>query len=183
LASSSSFSSAGPWHDVAAAIAAARAEQDMTLDELYLEGDAAYDRGDYATALDRFVRGADAGDGRAMSRLANMYEDGVGVDVDFERSVEWDLKAVAAGFETSLINLGIKFRRAGSMRKARYWFERALDKGDGEAALELAKLYSVSDAEEATARRYLQSAAEAGRLSQASAEEIERLSKLELSQW
>lgn len=155
----------------------------MTLDELYLEGDAAYDRGDFATALDRFLRGAEAGDGRAMSRLAIMYEDGDGVEIDFEGSVEWDLKAVAVGYETSLINLGIKFRRAGSMRKARYWFELALDKGDGEAALELARLYSVSDAEEATARRYLQLALEAGQLSRASEEEIARLSKLELSQW
>ncbi|MNT94213.1 hypothetical protein D3C72_2358490 [compost metagenome] len=54
------------------------------------------------------------------------------------------------------MNIGISYRCMGDMVSAKRWFLRALDAGDAEAALQLAKLYMVSDLEVATVRKYLQ---------------------------
>ena len=69
----------------------------------------------------------------------------------------------------------ITYRNLGDVRTARYWFEKAVAFGDGDAALELAKLYMVSDKEIEDVKRYLKIAAESDDISPASREEAERL--------
>jgi TPR repeat protein len=66
------------------------------------------------------------------------------------------MKAIEAGELTSLLNLAITYRMRGDMVSAKHWFEKALDSGDPEAALQLAKLYMVSEKEHETVRRYLE---------------------------
>lgn len=149
----------------------------MDTTDIFLKADAAYDAGDFAVAFRLFLQEAEAGNCDAMCRLALMYESGEGTEPDVDKSIYWDLKAVDAGSTTSLINLGITYRRLGNMRKARYWFEKSLETGDGEAALELAKLYSVSDKEVATVKHYLDIAISSNRLSEASLEEAQKMSQ------
>lgn len=143
----------------------------------FSQADAAYDAGDSSEAFRLFLAAAESGNCDAMCRVAVMYESGEGVEYDVEKSIFWDLKAIDAGSTSSLINLGITYRRLGDIRKAKYWFEKSLETGDGEAALELAKLYSVSDKESATVKRYLQIAISSDRLSENSLEEAKRLSQ------
>lgn len=148
----------------------------------FSRAEAAYDAGDFAEAFRLFLEAAESGNSDAMCRVALMYESGIGTEYDAEKSIDWDLKAIDAGSTTSLINLGITYRRLGDIRKAKYWFEKSLEAGDGEAALELAKLYSVSDKETATVKQYLEVAIASNRLSEASLEEAKSLSQEWLGQ-
>ncbi|MFC5473458.1 tetratricopeptide repeat protein [Paraherbaspirillum soli] len=146
--------------------------------DIFLQADAAYDTGDLASAFNLFLQAAEKGNCDAMCRIALMYESGEGIACDIDKSIYWDLKAIDAGSTTSLLNLGITYRRLGNIRKAKYWFEKSLETGDGEAALELARLYSVSDKEIDTVKRYLNIAISSNSLSEASLEEARELSSL-----
>lgn len=147
----------------------------MNRDALFSAADVAYDNGDYPTALSLFQQAAEAGDSDAMSRLATMYEGGEGVERDIEQSISWDMKAIAAGNRTSLLNLGITYRRLGDIKSAKMWFEKSHAQGDAEAALELAKLYSVSDKEVETVRRYLTEVVSSEYVTQDSIDEAQTL--------
>lgn len=127
----------------------------MDNDELFRQADEQYDLGNLEGAFKLFLEAAEQGDISAMSRLAMMYGAGEGAPQDVEKSIEWDLKSIELGDSISMLNLGITYRMKGDILKTKYWFERALAAGDGEAALQLAKLYMVSDKEQKNIRYYL----------------------------
>ncbi len=102
--------------------------------------------GMHKEALDIFRVLAENGHGAAMSRLSLMYFEGHGVDKNFAESIKWDLAAIAAGYDASA-NLALTYCAMREFREARRWFERSVELGDGDSALELAKLLYVSDAE------------------------------------
>ena len=64
-------------------------------DEAY----AAYNQGDYATALNEFRSLAEAGSSTAQTHLGFMYEKGQGVSLDYAEAVKWYRKAAAQGNE------------------------------------------------------------------------------------
>lgn len=142
---------------------------------LFDEGSAAYDDGDYDRAFALFLKQAQEGDVDAMSRIAIMYGAGEGTAVDFEKSIAWDEKAIQAGSIISLSNLGITYRMRGDARKAKFWFEKALAAGDNEAALELAKMYLVSELETERVKQYLQLVLTGDNCSEAGREEAREL--------
>ena len=107
----------------------------------------AYENGDYKLAFKLFLDASKSGDTDATSRIASMYADGEGVDRDYEKSIEWDLKAIGEGNVVSMANLAITYRMIGNIKESKYWFEQAIGAGDSDAALELAKLFMVSDKE------------------------------------
>ena len=150
---------------------------------LYRAADAAYDAGEYATALRLFAQCVDLGESAAMTRLAIMHELGQGTPADIEASIAWDLKAIDAGSRASTFNIATTYRRCGEIRAARHWFERALDAGYGEAAIELAKLYSVSDREADTAKDYLRRALAFDDLLEDDRAEAQDLLARDLSDW
>ncbi len=104
-----------------------------------------------------------------------MYGDGKGVEYDFDKSVEWDLRAWELGNESSLHNLGVTYRTHGAAREARKYFERAIAAGDGDALLELAKLLDVSDFETANVLRLLRLVNESDSVTEDSREEASSL--------
>ncbi|MCW8930771.1 MAG: sel1 repeat family protein [Gammaproteobacteria bacterium] len=124
-------------------------------DELFVEADTAYEQGDLSRAFYLFSQGARNGDVDSMSRLASMYTCGEGVTCDYDKAIEWELNAVNKGSTSALLNIGISYRIKGDIKKAKYWFEKSLSNEDGEAALQLAKLYMVSDKENDKIKKYL----------------------------
>ncbi|GHT96389.1 hypothetical protein AGMMS49545_21220 [Betaproteobacteria bacterium] len=111
----------------------------------------------------------------AMVALACLYYAGRGVEYSFEKTVKWETKAAEQGDASGMLNLGITYRRAGDVRTAKKWFEKALRIGEGGAALELAKMYLISDRETRRVKDYLQRALEVGNLCEAEEEEIQAL--------
>ncbi len=113
----------------------------------YLQADAFSEAGKHKEALKLFIEMASAGDSSSMSRLGIIYAEGLGVEKDIGESIRWDLRAIEAGDTASLNNLALTYCSIREFRKAKYWFERAVATGDGDAALELARLLYVSDKE------------------------------------
>lgn len=125
-------------------------------DSHFQRGDALEEQSCFEQAFQEFSAGAHAGDASCMTRLALLYTLGQGVDrCDFDKAIEWELKAHAAGVSAAQFNLGITYRMKGDLIEARRCFEKALSAGDNSAALELAKLYLVSPKEVETVRAYL----------------------------
>lgn len=147
----------------------------MDTEELFLKGDELYDQGAFNEAFAFFSLAAENGDTSCMLRVASMYTCGEGVDCDYDKAIEWELKAVSAGDATAMFNVGISYRFKGDIRQAKRWFLEALEAGDGSAALELARLYMVSEKESETVIKYLHLAVESENISDASIEEAYNL--------
>lgn len=102
------------------------------------EGDAAYNRGDYATALREYRALADKGDSKAQNNLGAMYDIGQGVPQDHKEAVKWFRKAAEQGLAGAQFNLGWMYRRGLGVPQdyvqAHKWFNIAGANGDVDAA-------------------------------------------------
>jgi TPR repeat protein len=147
----------------------------MTKETLFLEGDALFESGDFLAAFSRFLQAAESGDSNCMLRVASMYTNGEGVRCDYDRAVAWELKAVGAGNVSAMVNVGISYRIKGDLVNAKHWFEQALAAGDGSGALELAKLYRVSEKETGRVVEYLKLALANPQMCQADIEDAQQL--------
>ncbi len=72
----------------------------------FADGLAAYDGGDYATALEEWRALAEGGDATAQAALAGLYRFGQGVAEDHARAAAWYRRAAAQGGATAQLNLG-----------------------------------------------------------------------------
>lgn len=108
---------------------------------LFEQADIAYQKKDFKKAFALFLQAAQNGDNSSMSRLALMYGEGEGVNCDLDKSIYWDKKAIEAGNIISLNNLAITYKQLGNIEKAKEYFEKSINAGDYDTALELAKLY------------------------------------------
>lgn len=126
-----------------------------TQDKLFIEADALHDQGQYTEAFTLFMQGAENGDSSCMTRIASMYSCGEGIECDYDKALEWELKAIELGDISAMINAGITYRAKGDLVKSKYWFEQALENGHSSGAIELAKLYMVSDKEIDRVKEYL----------------------------
>jgi uncharacterized protein len=120
---------------------------------------AAYNKGDYATAL-RLIRPlAEQGDARAQTMLGDMYDNGQGIpqdmkpDVQYTAAVGWYSKAAEQGDADaqrslartqnmlgSLYNLGVPGVRQ-DYAAAASWYRKAAEQGYAEAQASLGVLY------------------------------------------
>ena len=73
------------------------------------EGFAAYNRGDYATALKEFRPLAELGDAWAQGMLGGMYGKGYGVAQDYVESVRWYRLAAEQGVAWAQADLGTMY--------------------------------------------------------------------------
>ncbi len=73
------------------------------------EGVAAYNRGDYATALREWRPLAKQGDAGAQIFLGFMYRKGRGVPQDYAEAVKWYRKAAEQGHARAQSNLGFMY--------------------------------------------------------------------------
>lgn len=147
----------------------------MNNEALFSQADEQYELGNFHAAFELFLKAATQGDLSSMNRLACMYAAGEGTVRDYEKSIEWDLKAAETGSEIAMLNIAITYRMQGDIRSARTWFEKSLNAGCGEAALCLAKLYMVSNKEADKIRHYLSIAISHDSLCESSREEAAEL--------
>ena len=73
------------------------------------DGEAAYDKGDYATALRLWRPLADQGAANAQTKLGFMYRNGQGVPQDYAQAVAWYRKAADQGIAEAQNNLGVMY--------------------------------------------------------------------------
>ena len=111
----------------------------------FAEADAAYERGDYGTAI-RLIRPlADQGDADAEFALGVMYVRGLGVRQDDFEAVQWFRKAAEQGKLEAETNLGIMYAGGHGVMKdyaaAVKWYLLAAERGDPDAQHNLGLLY------------------------------------------
>ncbi len=113
----------------------------INCEALFRLGDAAEDAGDFQMARRSFERGAELGDQLCLDRLAHQLDVGLGGESDKPLAMRYYRRAWRLGSHTAANNIAILYREAGKRRAMFQWFKRALERGDLDANLQLAKCY------------------------------------------
>jgi hypothetical protein len=113
------------------------------------EGMAAYERGDYATALKKWRPLAEAGDATAQNNLGAMYANGQGVPQDDEEAAKWFRLAAEQGGADAQNNLGVMYANGRGVpqdyREAAKWFRLAAEQGHASAQNNLGVMYTKGE--------------------------------------
>ena len=108
---------------------------------MWLEADALWDAGDEAGAFALFSRAAALGNISAYCSVGLFYGGGIGVAKNVRLEMRWYQRAWAHNRDaTASNNIAVVHAQAGNRRLAEFWWRKELARGDGEAALELARL-------------------------------------------
>ena len=109
------------------------------------DGVAAYDKGDYATAIRLFRPIAEQGHANAQFNLAQMYRNGQGVTQDYAAAVLWYRKAAEQGHADAQYNLGLMYATGQGVPQdyaaAVLWFRKAAEQGRANAQFNLGLMY------------------------------------------
>lgn len=71
----------------------------------------AYDRANYATALEVWLAKAKTGDAEAETNVGEIYEKGVGATPDYQNAALWYRKAAERGYARAQVNLGYLYEK------------------------------------------------------------------------
>ena len=108
-------------------------------------GLAAYNQGDYATALKEMQPLAEQGDATAQFNLGVMYNFGQGVPQDYQEAVRWYRLAAEQGYAHAQFNLGSMYANGQGVLQdygeAAHWYRLAADQSVATAQINLAVLY------------------------------------------
>ncbi len=140
-----------------------------------LEAYAAYKMAQYQRAHEIWLSLAERGNTTAMNNLANMYDQGQGVEQDLATAAQWLTRAAEAGDSIAQLNLGLAYEKgrgvAHDNRIAADWFRRAAEQGEQTAQFNLGVMLATnygqgaetaSDAQREQARGWLQKSAAQG---------------------
>lgn len=109
-------------------------------------GQAAYERGDIAGALQAWRPLAEAGDARAQAALGSLYIHGEGVAVDHEEALRWTLRAAEQSDVTGQFNMGTIYANGLGVERdyaiAANWFALAAEQDDAPSRFNLGVLYA-----------------------------------------
>jgi len=146
-------------------------------ERLFLEAERFEEKNDFRNAFKCLLSGAQLGDSGSQLNLGNFYASGKGTKKSFEKAAHWYKKAYKNGYSTAALNLAIDRRNQGNVRSAVIWFKKAIEMGDGEACIELAKIYKTRKGGGKAAVRLLRRALRLNRdcISEAGREEAESL--------
>ena len=113
----------------------------------FQKGVAAYNAGDYATALQEWTPLAEAGDTNAQFNLGVMYENGRGVPQDYKEAMKWYTLAAEQGDADAQYNLGIMYDNGQGVpqdyKEAVKWYRLAAEQGNAEAQNNLGVTYET----------------------------------------
>ena len=109
------------------------------------EADSAYQRGDYAQAMNLWRPLAAQGNARAQFSLGLSYELGHGVSQDTQEAAKWYRKAAEQGHVEAQFLLGVMYTQGQGVpqdaQAALKWFRKAAKQGDAEAQFRLSAMY------------------------------------------
>ncbi len=146
--------------------------------DLFTQASDAWERDDFETAFSIFKTLSEQRDDNLYVNLGILYESGLGVTKDIDKALYWYKKSWRAnGQADSRLNIADLYYKNGNWRAALYWWEKGILQQDGEAALELAKIYLTDSARRSLlkAKQYLVMAIEWENITEASKEEAEEL--------
>ena len=111
----------------------------------FQKGLAAFQAGDYATALQEWTPLAKAGDALAQNSLGFMYNNGNGVLQDYKEAAKWYRLAAEQGIDSAQTNLGNKYKFGEGVlqdyKEAVKWYRLAAEQGSAAAQTNLGFMY------------------------------------------
>ena len=111
----------------------------------YYKGFAAWQAGDYATALQEWLPLAEQGDAEAQFNLGFFYDSGNGVLQDYAEAVKWYRLAAEQGYAKAQLNLGRMYGNGnGALQdyaEAFKWYRLAAEQGQANAQNNLGRMY------------------------------------------
>jgi TPR repeat protein len=121
-----------------------------------------YKKQDFKDAMNQFTILANNGNAEAIFYLVGMYENGEGVEKNFQKSAEFTLKGANAGFESLQDHLGLMYENGVGVKQdndaAINWYKKAADTGYSPAQLHAGKLYQKLNDYSSAAIYYLKAA-------------------------
>jgi TPR repeat protein len=142
---------------------------------LYQRAEDAWQMGRLRSAFRLFLAAAKAGNADARAVVGQFYDEGVGTSASKDAALYWYRLAYRAGSALAANNLGVIWRERGEVKRALMWFLRALELGDEDANLEIAKLYLDMKSHPEKAVLYLRNACKAKFITEGSKEEARNL--------
>ncbi len=143
--------------------------REVFLDKSYERGEAAYVRGDYATALREWRPLAEQGYAYVQYALGLMYGKGRGVSQDYAEAANWLRKAAEQGHAEAQYILGTMYRDGGGVpqdyAEALKWSRKAAEQGNTSAKYILGLMYGEGQGvsqDDAEAVKWYRKAAEQG---------------------
>lgn len=132
---------------------------------------AAYDTGDYQTALAEWQALADQGNADAQFGIGLLFGNGYGVALDDAQAAKWYQLAAEQSHPAAQCHLAVMYSNGWGVpqsdEQAFHWFKLAAENGVPEAQMDLAKLYAggygVAE-DKVEARKWLAIAAEMGEI-------------------
>ncbi len=111
----------------------------------FQKGLAAYNKKDYATAINEWAALAAEGNATAQLNLGIMYAKGEGVPQDDKSSVKWLRRAAESGNAVAQVNLGFMYQYGKGITKneveAFKWYRFAAEQGNIEGQVNLGLMY------------------------------------------
>jgi len=148
--------------------------------QTWVRADKEWEEGRTRSAFRLMLAAARMGESGAQVNVGNMYDGGVGIKRNVKAALYWYKRAYRRGEPCAAHNIGTVWRDAGDFRRARYWFERALEMNggdDGEANLEIAKLHLADEQGTRKARWFLRRVCKSKNVTEAAIEEARNLLK------
>jgi TPR repeat protein len=145
--------------------------------KLLLEAERYEEKRDFRNAFKCLLAGALLEDSGCQSNLGNFYSSGKGVRKSLEKAAYWYKRACKNGAAYAASNLAIDRRNAGNIRSAVLWFKKAIALKDGDACIELAKIYKSRKAGQKIAVALLRRALRMSYITESGREEAESLLK------
>jgi len=113
-----------------------------------LEAYAKYKMAQYEEAREIWLMLAEKDNASAIINLANLYEQGQGVERDLEQSIGWLQKAADLGDTRGQYQLAMAYEKGmgveRDLHKAAYWLEKAAEQGDGQAQFNLGVMLATN---------------------------------------
>jgi hypothetical protein len=111
------------------------------------KGLAAYESGDFATAVREWRPFAEQGNAAAQTSLGHMYEKGEGVPQDYKTSARWYMLAAEQGHAYAQLLLGMMYEEGRGVsqdyKRAAGWYTLAAEQGEADAQLLLGTMYGL----------------------------------------
>ena len=111
------------------------------------EAVAAYERGDYATAIRGFRKAAEQGNAASQINLGHAYAEGRGAPQDYQEALKWYRKAAEQGYVPAQVHLGTLYFEGRivlqSYQESAKWFRKAADQGDALGQFNLGHMYRL----------------------------------------
>jgi uncharacterized protein len=133
------------------------------------DGETAFGRGDWATAMRLWRPLADQGVAAAQQRVGTLYDFGLGVPQDYAEALKWYRKAANQNDASAQVMIGQMYAQSRGVARddatAAKWYRKAADQGLPHAQALLGTMYSQGfglQQNHAEAAKWLRKAAEQG---------------------